>query len=470
MRSISLRLFAVLTLTTGLVWLIAALWIDAGSRVQLEEVLDSRLVEAARMVDSLIVERDGRELLSQGDALSEFIGPPEAAAPHFTCQIWSATGQLIGRSAGAPEAQLSSLSSGFTDTMIEGQRWRVFAIENEAAGIRILMADNLDIRDALASGLVTALLLPGLLIIAPLAGLIWLCVRGGLRPLRRLADDLEQRGAGELSPVDTADAPSELKPMMVSLNALFGRVGRLRERERTFTAFAAHELRTPLAGLKAQAEIAVASRDEAVRTQALGHVVTSVTRIGRLLHQLLDLAEVEADDQDRGAATLRPDPLLRRLWREGRLASDGLTLEIDRRLAAVTIAAREGPFELAFRNILENAVSHSPANGIVSCSWRASADGGRIEIVDQGPGVAAEELPRLTERFFRGRRKTRIGSGLGLSIAELCLERAGCRLSFANAEPSGLEVSIHVPAVLLTAQAETVVDHPAQARTAVAAY
>src|SRR5690606_11212824 len=146
----------------------------------------------------------------------------------------------------------------------------------------------------LVNDVIRGLLLPAMLILPVLAGLIWLSVRKGLAPLNRVANDLEARSASDLSPIDNVETAREIVPVLQSLNGLFARVANLRERERNFTTFAAHELRTPLAGLKTQAQVALASEDRAIRDQALRQIVVGVDRTGRLVRQLLDMSAIEA--------------------------------------------------------------------------------------------------------------------------------------------------------------------------------
>ena len=145
--------------------------------------------------------------------------------------------------------------------------------------------------------MVKGLLLPAIVILPLLAALIWLSVGRGLAPLNRIAASLSARDATELHPLDEAPAPREIRPMIAALNKLFRRVGEARERERNFTAYAAHELKTPLAGLKTQAQIAIRSEDRDAQRQALGHILTSVDRTNRMVRQLIDMAIVDSSDR-----------------------------------------------------------------------------------------------------------------------------------------------------------------------------
>jgi two-component system sensor histidine kinase QseC len=442
MPSISKRLFLILTLTTSLVWLSAVAWIFLSTRAEVEQVLDARLMEAGRMVSSLIVSQEIAVDPSQSLAIDL---PARTHIPYerqLSCQIWSLQGTMIGRSEGAPDEKLSEHADGFSETVIDGERWRVYAITNAELGIRVLIGDSMQIRDRLVNDVIRGLLLPAVLILPVLALLIWLSVQRGLAPLRKIAGDLELRPASDLRPIEDNKAAKEIVPVLQSLNGLFARVTELRERERNFTAFAAHELRTPLAGLKTQAQVALASDDSAIRDQALQQIVLGVDRTGRLVRQLLDMAAIEALDPAGRSGEVRPGTILKSLGQELADPARNVTVEVSPELDLMTLEIEPELFTLAARNLLENAVNHSPQDGVVRCRAAAAAEQGAIVIEDDGPGIPEDELPRITERFFRGRHKAAIGSGLGLAIVELALGRSGWRLQFRNRDAGGLSAVI----------------------------
>ena len=442
MPSISKRLFLILVLTTSLVWLSAVVWIFLSTRAEVERVLDARLMEAGRMVASLI----SRQEIDADPGRPVTAGVPVRAHGAYdrqlSCQIWSLQGVLLSRSDAAPEEKLSEQEDGISETVIDGERWRVYAITNADLGVRVLVGDNLSMRDHLVNDVIRGLLLPALLIVPVLAVLIWLSVRRGLEPLRKIAGDLEARPASDLSPIGDVGTAREIVPVLQSLNGLFARVAGLRERERNFTAFAAHELRTPLAGLKTQAQVALASDDRAIRDQALRQIVVGVDRTGRLARQLLDMSAIEALDQPEKRGVVRPAPVLRSLAAELADPIRQVRVEVAPELEAVELRIEPELFALAARNLMENAVNHSPPGGVVRCRVAGEPEAGQIIIEDEGPGIPEEELPRVTERFFRGRNKAPVGSGLGLAIVELALGRSGWKLQLKNRDAGGLRAVI----------------------------
>lgn len=446
MHSIRTRLFGILIITTGLVWLSAALWIFLSTSSQLERVLDARLMEAARMVNSMV----SRQALGTGLRVVPSTLPSEVHPAYnrqLSCQIWSLEGSLIGHSEGAPEVKLSDQKEGFADTVINGETWRVYTVENAQAGARVMVGDRIYFRDQLVNNVVAGVLFPALLIVPALAGLIWLSVGRGLMPLNRIADELSRRPASDLRPIDDADGAKELSPVVKALNALFARVSSARDRERDFTAFAAHELRTPMAGLKTQAQVALAATDPVTRENALSQIVVGTDRVGRLVRQLLDIAAIDVEPDGGAANHLNVADALRMIASElPAQVRARAELVIDLRLSELEIEMPMELLRLAARNLFENAMEHSTASDRVTCDVEAGVEEVTIWFSDDGPGIPEDEMSRVTDRFFRGRFKTAIGSGLGLSIVVRALEHAGGRLELRNRPEGGLSAGIVLPA------------------------
>lgn len=444
MHSMRTRLFAILILTTGLVWLSAVVWIFFSTGSQLERVLDARLMEAARMVNSMVA----RRALGIGEGAAV---PPIPTEPHpaynrqLSCQIWSLEGSLLSQSADAPKARLSERQQGFSNTVINGETWRVYTVENPEAGVQVMVGDRVYFRDHLVNNVIAGVLLPALLILPVLAGLIWLSVGRGLMPFSRIAKELSVRQASDLSPIEEGGTASELRPVLKSINVLFQRVSQARDRERDFTAFAAHELRTPMSGLKTQAQIALASNDPATREKALAQIVVGVDRTGRLVRQLLDISSLDSIDEPATDERFNAGRLLEAIAGELIAHAGGMAeISVDTHLSALELRMSLELFRLAARNLIENALHHSPEGGRVSCRLAESAAGVTIWIEDEGPGIPDEELARVTERFFRGRFRSAVGSGLGLSIVEMALDHGGARLEMRNRPQGGFAAGIVV--------------------------
>lgn len=448
MSSIRKRLITILIGTTGLVWLFAVGWIYLSTQAQVKKVLDTRLMESAHMVNSLLA--DGRVEVGDEGGIGQFSPKPIPDFPSYDrqlfCQIWSLDGNLVGRSASAPTDMLTHTSNGFSDTEVSGSTWRVYTIENTQLGMRIMVGDNMNVRNSLVRDVITGLILPALLIFPFLAGLIWISVRRGLLPLNVLAATLSKRSADDLSPLEEKNLPSEIAPAVNALNGLFNRVEEAREREKSFAIFAAHELKTPLAGLKTQAHIAMTSKDESVRDNAARQISAGVDRTSRLVKQLLDLASLETDGEPKKTTKEFADKLIKLIAQDLHVLTrpKNITITVEDNCQKLKVKDAQ-LFTLALRNILENAVNHSPEGGSIYCSCEMQTNKATVIVEDEGPGIPADELPHISERFFRGRYKSENGSGLGLAIVQAAAKRMHATVHFINRELSGVKVVLNMP-------------------------
>ena len=427
MMSIRTRLFAILALVTALVWGGAVVWVEVQTRNEVQRVLDRRLMESARMVSSMM----------QPGSLSPVVNEEEggrlaAYDQQLACQIWSMQGELIARSRSAPSAMLASGADGFSERVINGERWRVYTVHVPEGGYRVMVGDNLAVREHLVGSVVTGLLGPAVLGLLALGVLIWWSVGAGLRPIQQMTQALASRRADDLTPVDIAPGGKDLQPFVSALNDLIARVSEARRRETEFTAAAAHELRTPLAGLRVQAQIAANATDEGVRKHALEQIQTSVDRTARLVTGLLALARedeaaIEADD---------------RRWIDLRalFASDA-----DARLEAPDQAFRvyvqPDRFETAAANLLANA--QAMASSRIRVAVEGQGNDAILVVEDDGPGVSTADLERLGRRFFRTSDAPVGGSGLGLSIVLSTMKAHGGTVRFTPSALGGLRVELH---------------------------
>ena len=439
--SLRLRLFLILALATGAIWFSAVIWIEHSTRAQVTRVLDARLAEAGRMVSSLL---EDRRIAMAGDGAPVAIplDPHGDYAHQLSCQIWSLQGTLVGQSEGAPQVQLTGAQgTGYSESTVGGETWRVYTVENPALGVRVMVGDSLGVRDRLVSGVIEGLLLPMALILPLLAAALWVSLGRGLAPMHRLAEALRLRSPSDLSPLPAGPVPAEMRPMRGALDDLFARLAKAREAERDFTAFAAHELKTPLAGLRTQAQIARIAPDEATRSRALQSIERSVDRTDRLVRQLLELSAVERE----GAAAERVD--LGQLSAE--ICADLAPLAEARGVALIcdiplgteqTLPASGFLLHTALRNLVENALQASFEGGKVRISRRGAV----LLVEDDGPGIPETLRARACERFVRGTQGGD-GSGLGLAIARAAMERLGGGLELPPSAGQGQRAELHLP-------------------------
>ncbi len=409
MTSIRIRLFAVITAVTMLVWAGAAGWTAISTHAELERVLDRRLMEASRMVAALDI--------PVGETPRSL--PPPSYSHQLSCQIWSLAGALVGQSAGAPDSPLASGSPGFSERDIDGSIWRVYTHIDASRGIRVMVGDNLAVRQSLLRDLILALLLPAALGLVALGILLWLGVSRALRPLDEVADAIRTRSPDSLALMTIAPVAREVQPLVAAMNGLLSQLDNARQAERDFVANAAHELQTPLAGLKTQTEIARRAKDPAMRNHALERIATSVDRTSGLVRQLLELARA----QGRGGADTCFTPLgvvIDEIVKDYELADSAIKSSCA--LRDTEIPLDQASLRLAIGNLVENAVHHGgPGQVQIECAL-----GDRLElfVIDRGEGIHPSDLDRVRRRFERGKQASSGGAGLGLSIVEAAIAPA----------------------------------------------
>lgn len=441
MNSLRVRLFVLVAAVTMLVWSGAATWTSLSTRVKIEKVLDNRLVEAARMVAALDV---------PAAAIAQRV-PRTPYDRQLSCQIWSLRGELLSHSGSTPTSPLASGKPGFSERAIGDAHWRVYTHVDPERGIRVMVGDNLIVRDKLISSMITGLLLPAIVGLMALAILFWLSISRGLRPLEKLARTIEARSPDMLSPLGITKAPNELAPVVRAMDGLLSRLDASRRAERDFVANAAHELLTPLAGLKTQAEVARRASDGAMRDHALERIAFSVDRTSRLVRQLLALAREEGRVRSDPPPCAELGKVLDEISQtfEPLARAHGVKLHIDTACRDLRIAIEAEVLVLAIGNLVENAILHGASGGVVRISC-AKHCGLELCVADAGPGIAPHDRDRLRRRFERGSGTDVPGSGLGLSIVEAAIASVGGRLDLCCAKPSGLVAAIVIPNSILS--------------------
>lgn len=404
-RLLSLVLGLVLAVWAGAA---ALTWVDA--RHELDELLDAHLAQAA----ALLVARQAAEVDVEDD--TDHIDAPtlHRYAPRVAFQVFH-EGRLVLRSAEAPHEPMAT-GRGFETVSIAGTRWRVFTTTGAEGDELVHVGEQLGSRTSILMALMRSMLWPTLLALPLLALVAWWAVRHSVAPLRSLSQRLAQRPPSELGPLQLQDAPAEVSPLVDALNGLFMRIGALLESERRFTADAAHELRTPIAAIRAQAQVALAAADEATRRHALEATVQGCDRASRLVDQLLTLSRADAERPRTHPVDLAE--LTRQVAAELAPAALARHQALELHLPEAPCLVPGDPVLLAVlaRNLLDNALRYSPAAAQVRVQVQAQAGRVHLTVEDSGPGLSEAERARLGERFFRVAGNEQSGSGLGWSI------------------------------------------------------
>ncbi|RLJ67527.1 ATP-binding protein [Sulfurisoma sediminicola] len=425
--SLRLRLIVTTLALVTAIWLAVALAAWFETRHETEEILDAHLAQAAALLAAFV----GHE----ADDLDEHL-PAHRYLRKVTFQVWEKGDKLRVHSANAPDRRLAPADHGFADSEFDGRRWRVYSVWN--GDYLVQVGETREARDAISGELARHLLAPLAIALPLLALALALLIGRGLRPLSRLAEDIGRRDAGRLDPIETTDAPRELKPVLDRLNQLFARLGDSLDQERRFPADAAHELRTPLAAMRTHAQVAMGATNATEREAALSHVIEATDRATHLLEQLLTLARLDANAA--GTAFAACDLRQIATGAVALAAPAALSKEIELALEdgpAVPTRGQAALLGVLLRNLIDNAVRYSPPTVCVGVTVAKQPDGRPFfEICDQGPGIAPEERARVLDRFYRIAGSNESGSGLGLSIATRIAELHGARLELADG-PAG---------------------------------
>ncbi len=429
----------VLLAAVAVTWIATAIVSYVDARHELDELLDAHLAQSA----SLLVAQAGRE----ADEIDVEHSPQlHRYGRRVAFQFWENGTVLRLHSANAPNARLSSKLDGFSDADIEGQRWRVFSGWDADRRYVVQVGERRDARDEIVAKIAKNLLWPLAVALPALGLLIWLGINRATRPLRLLNREVGQRAPDNLAALDLGDAPTEVAPLVVSLNRLFARVATSMENERRFTADAAHELRTPLAALRAQAQVARGAGDDGERRRALDNVIAGCDRAAHLIDQLLTLARLEPESFRAQREPCDLHEIARLAVAELAPSAIAKSIEIELAPAGVPPVAVPGDARLLrilLRNLVDNAVRYSPPRTTVRVRVERRDGGASLTVADEGPGVPPEERDRLGQRFHRLLGTQETGTGLGLSIARRIGEIHGATLAFAETAPGvGLVVTV----------------------------
>jgi two-component system, OmpR family, sensor histidine kinase QseC len=442
-RSLQGRLVLLTLATTVLLWVAAALvaWTDA--RHELDELLDGHLAQAAALLVA--------QQTAAPDAEDHTLDAPRLHryAPKVAFQVFH-EGRLALRSSNAPHAPMvapeAEFHSGFRTVALGSDRWRVFAAQGSEGDVQVYVAERMTSRTEILQAVLRASLAPMVLVL-PLLGLAtWWAVRRSIRPLRDLAADLRARTPQSLQPVALPDAPTEIEPVVQSLNRLLGRIAALLESERRFTADAAHELRTPIAAIRTQAQVALAETGPLERRHALEATIAGCDRAARLIDQLMTLSRLES-----GAIVQSGDVDLVEVVRSAvaEVAPQGIAKgqRIDFRPGEPChVLGDAGLLGVLVRNLVDNAVRYSPPQARVRVSLRHGPAQAQLRIEDSGAGMADIDRSRLGERFFRVLGTGQPGSGLGWSIVRRIAAAQGGQVTVSESrELGGLAVDVALP-------------------------
>jgi signal transduction histidine kinase len=332
-------------------------------------------------------------------------------------QVWS-KGTLLVRSPGAPLGPLKpDGQDGFEDREVGGAPWRVYAVSDPKRHLQVQAGKPQRDRQQIVWWVMLGTLSTLSVLAVLLAAVIAWGVRWSLRPLAALERAVRARATFDLLPLSLEGLPREVSPLVESFNRLLAQLERAVALERRFVADAAHELRTPLAALMAQAHVLQRAQSEEERATALRSLTLGVARSARLSEQLLDLARLDAVDEA-GYAPVDLGEVLRLSARDFEHVAQAKQQRLSCQLEPAVVLGSTDALGVLVRNLLDNATRYTQPGGEIIASCRAEGQQVVLCVTDNGPGVPAAARARIFDRFYRVEGSPGSGSGIGLSLVQ----------------------------------------------------
>jgi len=386
-------------------------------------------------------------------------------------QVLGARGEFVAGDEGLPVPDEAASKIGELQFRDETMRddavrvaymWVALADSAEGAAMLVQVAETLEKRSRLANEIIKGVILPQFIILPLAVVLVWFALSRGIKPLNRLQQRIRKRESSDLSPIDERDVPDEVAPLVRAINELLGRLDQSIRTQKQFLADAAHQLKTPLAGLRMQAELAgreidAGASDPASLKKSLEQIAFSSQRAAHMVNQLLAMARAE----DREQALRKTELNLAAIVKEA--VRDFVPKAMDKRIdlgyegpdddAGVRLQGQPVLVREMVRNLVDNALQYTPAGGTVTARVVVDPFGQVVvlQVEDNGPGIAEAERELVFQPFYRPADTVIEGSGLGLAIVRQVAEQHGAEISVADAQPRAVAVATGTgPGTLIT--------------------
>jgi signal transduction histidine kinase len=417
--------------------------------IQEQQMLDSRLEHLGATILSIVEEELEEELREVNEGIHTLpltMKNRPSATLLYQFQVWTRHGNLAMRSheasATIPLVPIGHL--GFSTARIDGELHRTFALPTRRGELIIQVAENTEERWAQV-GAATAyymafLIIPFGLVIA----ITWYLFTRSLQSINTMADQLRDRSPQDVTPISVSKPPREMLPILGAVDSFFARTRQALSFERRFTSVAAHEMRTPLAGLRAHAQLAGMAQSQEDLAEAIKSIMVGVDRASYMLEQLLDLArieELEGHSSD-GLKAIDIGLIFHSVMSDLGPVAAARDVRIESNFQVREVVCLELSLQLLLSNLIGNAIKHSPEHGRVVVSTRADFGYTLLTIDDQGPGIPPALRHQAFERFERLGKGTAGGVGLGLSIVRSVIQSHHATITLDESPLGGLRVRI----------------------------
>ena len=446
-----------------LLWPLSIVLTFVVARSLADAPFDRALIDHTEVIAQQVDTSGARAATPPGTRLRDLL--PPGSEEHTFFQVLAADGELLAGDANLPRPSLYDYPTpGRVQRRFDQHRgievrvaYTYISPGEDPMGtsypVLVQVAETLDSRNALANEIIKGVIFPQFLILPVAVGLVWFALSRGLAPLERMQRRIRERRPDDLSPINPHDAPEELGPLVASFNDLLDRLGTSIAAQKRFIADAAHQMKTPLAGLRTQAELALRETDPRALRRSLEQVVESSQRAAHMINQLLALARTENLRNAIQLEEMDLAPLARAVAVEWvpEAIRQGIDFGFESDDAPAPAAAHPILLRELLNNLIDNALGYTPAGGQVTVRLGREGRETLLEVEDTGPGIPPEERLLVFERFYRILGTETSGSGLGLPIVAEIADQHGARVSIADGGPAdaprGTKVTVRFPAL-----------------------
>lgn len=420
-RKLSLALTITLILTVFASFLFA--------KYEINQLFDANLVKSAKLILGLVK----HEVIEEEDPYfvidKNFINASDRIH-HYEYKLHSQAweGDRLIYNSDENIVLQEPKENGFSNFRLNGEKWRAFVYEDSLSEIKVMTLENASARNHLIYDILLSVVLPFLICVLFVIFIIYRAIDVGLRPFGLMAEKIEKMSGQNLQEIDIAKTSRELAPFVKSFNNLVSRLKESLESERHFSDYAAHELRTPLAAIKTQAQLLQKTEDSAKRQEFLEDLISGVNRLSAMVDKLLTLARLESEKDDFAKEEISLQHFIKGLLRnwKNQILQKNISVNFEFK-NEITLSTNAIYLEILLNNLLENATKYCPENGKITIS----GNGRTLNIANEGKPVDEKERDSIFSNFFRAKNKeSQLGSGLGLAICKKIAEIYGAKISY----------------------------------------
>lgn len=421
-NSIRFRLLKTISIPLIIGALLVAVATYFSARHEAEEIYDAQMSQYARMLELITIKGVNAHDSPLAKINIKYTKPEALYEKSFAYRVWL-DGKIVMRSNNSSGFGGYPRKLGFSDVEIASTAWRFLVIKDGPMIIEV--AEDYDARLDIINKLLLSIFIPLFLLLPIAMFAIWIGLKIGLKPLQEISNAVAIRSPDALQPIDTNSTPEEIEPLVDNINNLMLKIAETIDKEKRFTSYAAHELRTPLAALKAQIQVALRHKDLTKQREMFEEVTIGLDRMNHLVEQLLTFMRVQKGEVEEGRIDI--SKIIQNLAKDyAPKATDkniALNVEI---LPNITRQGNAEMLEVMFNNLISNAVKYTPKKGRINIKLIEPNDGEvEFEISNSCKEISKEGIKHIFDPFYRLQGEQETGAGIGLSIVKWVSDNYG---------------------------------------------